>query len=87
MLMRGEGDPMRIKIPDFETFAEQLAYGQLMSARQQVLERILAKRFGPLPEDYLWQMEWGATEYFDLWADRFADGLSLEEIFADGPED
>ncbi len=85
--MQGDGYPMRIKIPDFDTFAEQLAYGQLMSAKQQVLERILIKRFGPLPEDYLWQMEWGAAEDFDLWADRFADGLSLEEIFADGPED
>ncbi|MBB3120204.1 Rpn family recombination-promoting nuclease/putative transposase [Pseudoduganella violacea] len=86
-LMCREGHPMRIKIPDFDTFAEQFAYGKLMRARQHVLERILIKRFGPLHEDYLWQMHWGAEEDFDLWADRFADGLNLEEIFADGPED
>ncbi|NVD99652.1 hypothetical protein [Massilia sp. BJB1822] len=86
MYTKGEAK-MKVDPPDFDTFVELISGGWKMAGMQEILQRVLERRFGALPEQYLKQMEHANEEAFNLWADRVAEELSLEAIFADGPED
>lgn len=86
MNKKGEAK-MKFKPPDFDAFIEQISGGWRMTGKQEILLRMLERRFGALPESYARQMEEATEDRFNLWADRVAEGLSLDEIFADGPDD
>ena len=49
--------------------------------KQSLLQKLLTKRFGPLPEAVLEQIRSASTEQIDAWADRVFDATSLEEVF------
>ena len=48
---------------------------------QLVLQKLLTKRFGPLPEDVLGQIRSASSTQLDAWVDRVLDAASLEEVF------
>ena len=49
--------------------------------KQSLLQKLLTKRFGPLPEAVLEQIRSASTEQIDTWADRVFDATSLDEVF------
>jgi flagellar biosynthesis/type III secretory pathway protein FliH len=46
-----------------------------------VLERLLTRRFGPLPEIFQMRLHAATTEQFEHWADQILEAGSLEEFF------
>ena len=48
---------------------------------QLVLQRLLIKRFGPLPEAVLEQIRSASSEQIDAWADHVFDASTLDEVF------
>ena len=46
-----------------------------------LLERLLTRRFGDLPEEVRARLKAGSSEQLQLWADRVLDASSLAEIF------
>ena len=63
---------------------EGLQEGRLegrQEGEQSLLQKLLTKRFGPLPEAVLEQIRSASTEQIDAWVDRVLDAESLEELF------
>jgi len=48
---------------------------------QVLLQKLLIKRFGPLPAEVLKQLACASTEQIDTWADRVFEAASLDEVF------
>ena len=48
---------------------------------QVLLQKLLTKRFGPLPGEVLEQLACASTEQIEAWADRVLDAASLDEVF------
>ncbi|MBV5299952.1 MAG: Rpn family recombination-promoting nuclease/putative transposase [Rhodoferax sp.] len=48
-----------------------------------LLQRMLVRRFGPLPQDMVQRLSNATTDQLELWADRVLDARSLNEVFAD----
>lgn len=48
-----------------------------------VLERLLKRRFGPLPADTQARLAGASLEQLEHWADAILDAKSLEEVFAE----
>ena len=46
-----------------------------------ILQRLLARRFGKLPNDILQTIAAAPTNQIELWCDRVLDAKSLEEVF------
>lgn len=46
-----------------------------------LLQRLLARRFGPLPSDVIAQLGAATTEQLERWGDRVLDAASLEDVF------
>ena len=46
-----------------------------------LLERLLTRRFGPLPEEVCALLKAGSREQLQVWGDRVLDASSLAEIF------
>ncbi|MDZ7621491.1 MAG: DUF4351 domain-containing protein [Candidatus Competibacteraceae bacterium] len=46
-----------------------------------LLQRQLARRFGPLPSDVVAQLGTATTEQLERWGDRVLDAASLEDVF------
>jgi len=46
-----------------------------------LLQRQLARRFGPLPSDVIAQLGTATTEQLERWGDRVLDAASLEDVF------
>jgi len=53
----------------------------LQKGEQLVLQKLLTKRFGPLPAEVLGHLNSASTEQIDTWVDRVLDAGSLEEVF------
>jgi hypothetical protein len=49
----------------------------------RVLERLLSKRFGSLPEEYSQRLKNATTEQLERWAERILDASTLSEVFAE----
>lgn len=58
--------------------------GRLEGERATV-QRQLAKRFGPLPEQALARLAAADAEALGLWAERLLDARTLDEVFLPGP--
>jgi len=48
---------------------------------QVLLQKLLIKRFGPLPAEVLKQLACASTGQIDTWADRVFEAASLDEVF------
>ena len=46
-----------------------------------VLQRLLARRFGPLPTEVIARISGASVEEVDIWVDRVLDARSLDEVF------
>ncbi len=46
-----------------------------------LLQRLLARRFGPLPSDVVAHLGAATTEQLERWGDRVLDAASLEDVF------
>jgi hypothetical protein len=64
-----------------EGFAEGKAEGQVEGSVGLLL-RLLARRFGPLPEPVVARVKQGATADLELWADRVLTAATLYEVLA-----
>ena len=49
--------------------------------KKEVLARMLARRFGPLPQDVSSRLASANAEQLDLWSDRLLDAPTLEAVF------
>ena len=57
-----------------------LEQGQILG-QAALLERLLTRRFGPLPEEFRASLAAGSREQLQLWGDRMLDAASLSEVF------
>jgi hypothetical protein len=57
-----------------------LEQGQILG-QAALLERLLTRRFGPLPEEFRASLAAGSREQLQLWGDRVLDAASLSEVF------
>lgn len=48
-----------------------------------MLQRLLAKRFGPLPSSVIERIASASAERLELWGERVLDAQSLDEVFSD----
>ena len=46
-----------------------------------VLQRQLARRFGPLPTEVVAQIAAASVDEIELWCDRVLDAASLDDVF------
>ncbi len=46
-----------------------------------LLQRLLARRFGPLPEDLRIRLTSASTDQLETWAINVLDAKSLDEVF------
>ncbi|MDG4550027.1 MAG: Rpn family recombination-promoting nuclease/putative transposase [Candidatus Contendobacter sp.] len=53
----------------------------LAQGESLLLQRQLARRFGPLPNDVIAQLGTATTEQLECWGDRVLDAASLEDVF------
>lgn len=63
---------------------EGLEQGRL-EGRRQTLQRLLARRFGPLPGAALARLEAADARLLDEWTERLLDAASLDEVFQESP--
>ncbi len=50
--------------------------------KADTLRRLLARRFGQVPEAIARRIEAGALEDLDRWTDRILDAASIDDVFA-----
>ncbi|MFZ4536837.1 DUF4351 domain-containing protein [Propionivibrio sp.] len=48
-----------------------------------VIERLLTKRFGPLPDSARARLHTATTDQLESWVDRVLDAPSLDAVFGD----
>lgn len=53
----------------------------LQQGRALVLERLLIKRFGVLPEDVRQHLAQASTEQLETWTDRLLDAPTINAVF------
>lgn len=63
---------------------EGLEQGRLEGQRATV-QRLLMRRFGPLPEAALMRLSAADEEVLDQWAERLLDASDLDEVFQAAP--
>ena len=51
--------------------------------KSELLQRLLVRRFGPLPQHIVQQITSATTPQIERWGDRVLDACSLAEVFAD----
>ncbi|PKY09923.1 hypothetical protein B1757_11515 [Acidithiobacillus marinus] len=51
--------------------------------KQQILFRLLQKRYGPLPPRIQARLEAASIPELEAWAEQILDGLNLEQMFPD----
>ena len=72
----------------FETWAEEFEQRGIEKGIEQgiikgetlLLQRLLVKRFGPLPDDVVHQISQASVAQIDAWADRVLDAQSLDDV-------
>ena len=76
--LRLEGEARGIAKGISQGISQGISRGQV-----QTLQRLLAKRFGPLPEALLTRLQNASSTDLDRWTDRLLDATSLDAVFAD----
>ena len=76
--LRLEGEARGIAKGISQGISQGISRGQT-----QTLQRLLAKRFGPLPEALLSKLQNASSTDLDRWTDRLLDAASLDAVFAD----
>lgn len=71
----------------FDLWAQQYEQkGELkgkQEGKSEFLQRLLVRRFGPLPQQIVQQLTSATTPQLELWGDRMLDARSLADVFAD----
>jgi predicted transposase YdaD len=65
----------------FETWARQHEQRGIEKGEALLLQRLLIRRFGPLPSERVAQISSATTAQLEHWSDRVLDAASLEEVF------
>ncbi|CAG9177346.1 Rpn family recombination-promoting nuclease/putative transposase [Cupriavidus respiraculi] len=52
-----------------------------LEGEAMLLQRMLTRRFGALPQQLVWRIESSPLEQIDAWADRLLTASTLEEVF------
>lgn len=77
---------LKAPVTVFVSTAEKLREKGRVEGVVQTLQRILARRFGPLPADAAARIASASLEQLDAWTQRVLDVDSLQELFAAGPD-
>ena len=68
----------------FETWAEEFEQRGMekgiIKGETLLLQRLLTKRFGPLPDVVVNQISQASVAQIDAWADRVLDAQSLDDV-------
>ena len=56
-----------------------------LEGRRQTVQRLLARRFGPLPDVALGRLEAADAALLDEWTERLLDAATLDEVFQVAP--
>ena len=73
-------DLTELKMTLAEKF-DQWAQDYQREGKTLVLQRLLARRFGPLPTEVIARISGASVEEVDIWVDRVLDARSLDEVF------
>nr|MBP8284532.1 Rpn family recombination-promoting nuclease/putative transposase [Chromatiaceae bacterium] len=73
-------DLTELKMTLAEKF-DQWAQDYKREGETLVLQRLLARRFGPLPTEVIARISGASVEEVDIWVDRVLDARSLDEVF------
>jgi hypothetical protein len=69
----------------FDQWAEQYKKDGRQEGRLEgetlLLQRLLARRFGPLPTAVIARIAAASVEEIETWGDRILDATSLDEVF------
>ena len=65
----------------FETWALQHEQKGIEKGEALLLQRLLVRRFGPLPSDLVAHISAATTEQLERWGDRVLDAANLEDVF------
>jgi hypothetical protein len=65
----------------FDAWAREYEQKGIEKGEALLLQRQLARRFGPLPSDVVAQLGTATTEQIERWGDRVLDAASLEDVF------
>ena len=65
----------------FDAWAQQHEQKGIEKGEALLLQRLLARRFGPLPSDLVAHIGSATTEQLEGWGDRILEATSLEEVF------
>ena len=52
-----------------------------LEGESTLLERLLAKRFGPLDDDLRARLQAASSEQLETWAERLLDAANLSDVF------
>jgi hypothetical protein len=65
----------------FETWAREYEQKGIAQGEALLLQRLPARRFGPLPSAVVAQLGAASREQLECWGDRVLDAARLDEVF------
>jgi hypothetical protein len=65
----------------FDQWAEQYKKDGRQEGETLLLQRLLTRRFGPLPSSVVARIAAGSVPEIETWGDRVLDAKSLDEVF------
>jgi hypothetical protein len=65
----------------FDQWAEQYKKEGRQEGETLLLQRLLTRRFGPLPSSVVARIAAGSVPEIETWGDRVLDAKSLDEVF------
>ena len=83
-LMLGLEDVQLKQTRFYQEAKEEGVQQGVQQGEKLILQRMLVRRFGELPELVQQRLQQASAEQVEQWADRFVEASSLEAIFADG---
>jgi len=65
----------------FDAWAREYEQKGIEKGEALLLQRLLVRRFGPLPSDVVAQLGSATTTQLERWGDRVLDAASLDDVF------